>query len=153
MIHAWFVLSKPQNSLLLLETPADLATTIDTPFIARQEELHKASSRTVPIVTIHSVIFLLFMCCCTDSQAVLTSADGQYIYGCGIKRVVQATKWSLSSSYPPLKNEKLQQLSLQAGCAEGADLCSHVHPVSWMARVQPEFCVILIQFSLPISHF
>lgn len=119
MIHAWFVLSKLQNSLLLLKTPADLATAIDTPFIARQEELHKATSRTVPIITIHSVIFLSLMCCCTDSQAVLTSTDRQYVYGCGMKRIVQAAKMvSLSSSLPPLKNEKPWQLSLLAGCAE-----------------------------------
>lgn len=75
MIHAWFVLSKLQNSLLLLETPADLAIAIDTPFITRQEELHKAASRTVPIIAIHSVTFLLLMCYCTDSRAVLTSTD------------------------------------------------------------------------------
>lgn len=100
------------------------------------------------------MIFLSLMCCCTDSKAVLTSTDGQYIYGYGIKRVVQAAEIvSLSSSYPPLKNEKLWQLSLLAHCAEGADLCSHVCPVSWMPRVQPEFCVILIQFLLHISHF
>lgn len=98
MVHAWFVLSKLQNSLLLLETPADLATAIDTPFIARQEELHKATSRTVPIVAIHSVIFLSLMCCCTDFQAVLTSIDGQCIYGCGIKRVVHV---GLSFFLPP----------------------------------------------------
>jgi len=33
LFHAWFVLSKLQNSLLLLETPADLASTIDSAII------------------------------------------------------------------------------------------------------------------------
>lgn len=59
LIHAWFVLPKLQNSLLLLETPADLASAVDPAFIARHEELHNATSRTVCIITIHCVIFSL----------------------------------------------------------------------------------------------
>lgn len=56
--HEWIRLSRLQNWLLLLETPADLASAIDTVFIARHKELRSATARTIPIIAFHSLIFL-----------------------------------------------------------------------------------------------
>lgn len=123
-MHAWLVLSKLQNSVLLLETPADLASAIDTAFIARHEEPHNATSRTVPIITIHSVIFLSSMCCGADSRAVLTSADKRliHLWSWG-KQVYSSCQNCLVFFSPPFKkSKKLWQLSVPAVCAEGAHL-------------------------------
>lgn len=141
--------SKLQNWLLLLETPADLASAIDTVFIARHEELHNAASRTVPIIAIHCMILLSSTRYGTDPQTggeFVRLTSNKFICGAGVNTFVHAAK------IVPLNFSKKERKVCWA-CAEGAHLGSCEHNAFGFLKSTLNSVLLWYNFPLCISKF